>query len=147
MRASRGMAGHSLLELLAATAVSALAIVPALEAMRDGMELSRKVEDHNLVLTLAVGKLEEHLAIAAAEWTEATASGDFAADGYANTYYSVTRSEQTAGGGIPDRLMSVSSTVWVDTNGNASPDSGEIQASFQSKIAKLTTYEDAAGGS
>jgi len=137
--------GHTLLELLVATSVTAIALVPALKLMRTGMEIGRDNEIRSLVTTLCIGKLEEQLNLVAASWTEASESGAISITGYTNIRYEMTRSDETVDGGIPDRLMTVQTTVWHDSNADSTRQSDEIQCTFRSKIASLTTYQSAAG--
>jgi hypothetical protein len=133
------------LELVAATSLLAVAIVPGLRLMRDALELSRQIETQGLLTTLCVSKLEEHLMQAGATWLETTATGTFAAEGYATLRFEVTRSHDPAGGGIADRLMTVSATVWEDENVNGVLDSGEASIVLASKLAKMERYQNAAG--
>jgi len=138
--------GHSLLELLMATSITAVALVPTLSLMRRSMEVARRIERHDLVTTLAVSTLEEQLAQTAAQWSEATDSGTFASQGYSTVRYAAERSMQSAEGGLPDQLMVVTVTVWEDANANATADAREVQASLRSKVAKVATYQAAAAG-
>ena len=139
--------GHTLLELVAASVLLAVALVPALGLIRDSVEVSRQMDTRNLLTTFCVSKLEQHLALTSAAWDTTTVTGTLAAEGYANLRFRVDRSDAALDGGIPDRLMAITVTVWDDADGNAALDSGERSTTFGSKTAKLATYEDEASSS
>jgi len=143
---ARTRGGHTLLELVMAAFVMGLVLVPALVLMRRSMELSRKLDTHNMMTTLAISKLEQHLAASAATFTEQTDSGDFTAEGHPELRFVVDRSADPADGGITDELMAVVVTVWHDEDGDQAQDADEPATSFGSKIAKMATYEDEASG-
>jgi hypothetical protein len=132
--------GQTLLELIAAVTVLAATVTPALVILRNALEQTRRIETLELLTTLCVSKLEEQLAVACAAWSTGTAAGDFSADGYSQVRFSVASSDQAGDGGIPDRLMSVTATVWEDQNGNAALDAGELSVVLASKVAKMEGY-------
>jgi hypothetical protein len=135
---------YSLLEVLAAGTVLTIALVPALEVTRRSLETAREVEAAQHTTTLCISKMEEHLAIVAATFASGTFSGNFSAEGYANIRFSVTRSDTAGNGGIVDRLMVVTVTVWEDANGNSALNTGELSTSLSTKVAKMTVYQDEA---
>ena len=135
--------GQSLLELLLATTLIALALVPALRLLRDAMTVSRDWENHCLISSYCVNLLEQHLAQANSAWTSSVVSGDFAAFGHAAMNYQVVQSETVAAGGIPDALMTITATVWHDENGNNAADSGEPLVTYATKVSKLGAYPGA----
>lgn len=139
---TRPSTGFTLLELLAASALMVVALVPALQLTRRALELGREAETRNMLVTLGVSKLEEHLAQAAASWTTLDESGSMSVPGHSNLKYHVTRSEDPADGGIADKLMAVEVTAWEDSDGDGAADAGEVQVSFRSKVAKLAMYQD-----
>ena len=138
--------GQTLFELIAASTLTAVALVPALKLMGESMVLSREVETHNLLTTLCVSKLEAQLARAAIHWTTGSETGDFATEGIAGVRYETMRSENVAHGGIPDQLMAVQVTVWRDANNDAARGASELQVTMRSKIAKLLQYQNEVGG-
>jgi hypothetical protein len=138
--------GQTLLELVGATTIIALTLVPALRMMRDSMRISRQTEQANLMATLAASKLEEHLLKAAGSWTSATVTGNFSADGYATFKFQVVRSDSAAAGGISGALMSITSTVWEDIDNDNVVDASELRSVFASKLAKNAAYEYEASG-
>jgi hypothetical protein len=137
--------GYSLLEVVLASTICTTALVPALALMRDGMYNAKKIDTRQLILVYGVSKMEEQLAVVAASWTTGTATGNFAADGYASMRYSATCSDAPAAGGLTNRLMNVSVTVYYDENGNSAMDASEQRTTFTTKISKLINYETMAG--
>lgn len=138
--------GHSLLELVAATAIIAIALVPALRLMRDGLRVGREIETANLLATLSASMLEEHLLRTAVSWNPSTITGDFAAQGYPQLRFQVARSDGSAEGGIANVLMSITATVWEDRDGNGNWGAGEPRATFASKLARNVAYQHEASG-
>jgi hypothetical protein len=141
----RRAAAYSLLEVVLASSICTAALVPALAVMRDGMSAAEKIDSQHLMLLFGVSKMEEQLAMVAANWTTGSLNGDFALQGQANIRYSSTTSDSVASGGIVGRLMNVSVTVYYDDNGNDSMDAAEIRSTFTTKVSKLATYESIAG--
>jgi hypothetical protein len=129
------------LELVAATTVIAMALVPALRIMRDTVRIGQETEMANLLATFSASKMEEHLVLTAVSWSTTTAAGNFGTEGF-----QVIRSDATAAGGIPGSLMSVTSTVWEDENSNDQWDQGEPRVVFGSKLARSVAYEEVASG-
>lgn len=139
--------GQSLLEVVAASTIIALTLVPALRMMRDGLEISRGVEEADLMATLCVDKLEEHMNKVAGSWDTSTASGDYAAlENRSYLKFQVTKSDAVTDGGIVNRLMSVVAVVWNDANGNGSPESNEKKVTFATKVSKSVSYNYEAQG-
>ncbi len=132
--------GYSLLEVALAVALVGGTLAPALALVRDGLELSRVTDRHQLIANFAVAKLEEELGKVATTWTAAQTTGSFAAEGFASLRYVASRSDSPAAGGITGRLMAVQVAVFDDTNGNAAQDAGERCTIFRTKVAKLATY-------
>ncbi len=141
-RSHKPRRGFSLLELVAAAALIAGTLVPALAVIRDAMAESRSLHRRGLLANYAVSILEERAAIAAIDWTNATVTGDFASDGHPNLRYIATASDLSANGGLVGQLMHVGVTVYDDTNSNSTPDSQELQETYRTKVAKLNTYEN-----
>jgi len=144
MHRRRAINAYSLLEVVMASAICATALVPALAFMRDGMTLGTTIDTKHMLLTYAVSKMEEQLAVVGATWAEGTIGGDFAADGHANIRYSVTQSDAPASGGIDSRLMTISVTTYSDDDGDATMDAAEARIIVTTKVSKLATYESKA---
>ncbi|MEQ8211070.1 MAG: prepilin-type N-terminal cleavage/methylation domain-containing protein [Lacipirellulaceae bacterium] len=134
--------GFSLVEMIAATALVAGTLVPALAVMREAMSLSRETHLRSLLANFAVMKLEECSSVAMRNWTNATDDGDLSAYGYSNLSFTMVRSDDPADGGMVGQLMSISVTVFDDLDGDLIPDTGETQVQFRTKISKLLTYEN-----
>jgi type II secretory pathway pseudopilin PulG len=132
----------SLVEMIAATALVAGTLAPALAVMRDAMAVSRESARRNLLANYAVQVLEHNSGGTMQSWTTGTATGNFASDGHSAIRYVLTRSDDPADGGIDERLMHVLVTVFDDVNGNASRDANEIAVRFRTKVAKLLTYQN-----
>lgn len=141
----KAASGYSLLELMLATALVAGTLTPALALLRDGMDLSRSTDQQMLLTNYAIQKLEERMAVVAADWTANTIVGDLSSDGHDTIRYVVTSSDEVADGGIVDSLMNIEITTYVDTDGDDSHDSGELSCVFRTKIANLNTYVEEAG--
>lgn len=141
---NRHLPGMTLLELMLATALTALALVPTLNLIRKGIKISSELETRQLTTTYCVSKLEEQLCLAAVNWNSTTSTGNFLSDGYSSLRYQVVTSDAAVDGGITDQLMSVTVVVWEDTDGDSTLDSDELQTSMRSKIAKMTTYQNEA---
>jgi hypothetical protein len=144
MSTRRKNVAYSLLEVVLASTICSAALVPALTLLRDGMTLANTIDKRQLLLIYGVSKMEEQMAIAAATWSEGSASGDFAVDGHANLRFSASRSDDLASGGIVDRLMSISVTTYSDDDGDDALDASEASTTLTTKIAKLVTYESKA---
>jgi hypothetical protein len=141
----RARKAYSLLEVVLASGICATALVPALALLRDGVTLADRVDARHLLLLCGVSKMEEHLAIVAADWTEGTFTGNFAADGHASVRYIVTQSDEAASGGIVDRLMNVEVTTYRDDDGDAALDADELRNVVRTKIGRFTSYANKAG--
>ena len=139
--------GQTLLELVAATTILTIALVPALRMMRDAIRVGRQTETSNLMTTFCTSKLEEQLMRTAAVWNPSTVSGDFSAEGYANLRYQVIMSDALADGGIANQLMAIASTVWNDLNADGDWDAGEPRVVLASKQARNVSYQQEASGS
>jgi hypothetical protein len=142
----RAPKAYSLLEVVLASGICATAMVPALALLRDGVTLADRVDARHLLLLYGVSKMEEHIAIVAAGWTEGTFTGNFAAEGHASVRYIVDRSDEAASGGIVDRLMNVEATTYRDDDGDAALDADEMRNVMRTKIGRFTSYENKAGG-
>lgn len=135
-------AAYTLLEVVIATFLMALAIIPAMNFMTTAIQTSSELETWNQLNLLATGKLEEQLAKAAATFTQGTDSGTFSDPGLSGMRYVATRSTASGDGGIDNRLMVLTVTVWNDENGNGGLDSGEPQVTYGTKLASMKYYQD-----
>lgn len=135
---------QTLLELVAATTILAITLVPALRIMRDSLTVSREIELANQMSSFCVSRLEEQMASTSGTWSVSTLTGDYTTAGYPTLNYSVTRSDTGTDGGIPGALMVITCTVWNDENGNNSLDAGEPQVVYSTKIGNFASYADSA---
>lgn len=131
--------GQTLLELVAATTIIAVALVPALRIMRDTMRIGRESETANLLATFAASKLEEHLVRTAGTW-DTTTDADLIPGYEARLLrYSVTKVDETG-------LMRLTSRAWEDTDNDTTWDAGEMQVNFSTKVARNVAYQQEASG-
>jgi hypothetical protein len=127
--------------MIAATALTAATLAPALAVVRDAMAVSREGVKRNLLANYAVKVLEEQSALVMQNWTSATSSGNFAADGNGTLKWIAVKSDAPANGGLTNRLMHIQVTTYEDVNGNSAADSTELKINFRTKVAKLLSYE------
>lgn len=132
------------MELVAATTILAITLVPALRIMRDSLSVSQEIEKANQMSSFCVSRLEEQMATTSGSWAETRLTGDYAAQGYPTLHYEVFRSDERSDGGIPGALMVIRTTVWDDENDNNSLDAGEPNVSYRTKIGNFASYADAA---
>ena len=137
-RGVRRRSGQSLLELIAATTIVAITLVPALKLMRDSIRIGRQTETANILATFSMSKLEEHLARTAANWNTTTDSG--AIPNYNGLRFQVTKVDEGFGSG----LMRITSVAYEDANGSGTWDNGERNSVFVCKVAKNVAYEQEA---
>ncbi|NQU20724.1 MAG: hypothetical protein HQ567_05525 [Candidatus Nealsonbacteria bacterium] len=129
-----------------ASTLMAVALVPGLRLMRNGLRVGRELENRELLTTFCTSKLEEHLALVSAVWQTGNYGGDFSAEGYPDLRFAVTRSDSGAAGGIGDQLMAVVATAWNDLDGDGSLDNNEPAVVLGCKVAKLASYQSEVGG-
>lgn len=139
-------AGYTLLEVVAASALTGTVLVASLRLLREAVDMSDRVDRQNLLETLCVSKLEETINTTAATFTAADVTGSFASQGFSTYRYRVITTDAPAGGGIANRLMAATCTVWFDANADAALSSGENSVVLATKVAKLALYTAEAGG-
>jgi hypothetical protein len=137
--------GNTLIELVAASTVLAVALVPALRIMRDAVSVGDDLEYASAMSTLCVGQLEQTLAKTAAAWNTTAESGSYASLGYSRLRYTVSKSDAPADGGLTNQLIAITVTVWDDADSDTVLDSTEKKVQFSSKIAKIAAYEGLGG--
>lgn len=141
--------GTTLLELVAASTVIAIALVPALRIMRDSLRVSRQLEVREAMATIAMSVLEQESARVSGQWTMQTIThrDPGRSSGYPSVIAVSTSSDSLAKGGIPGSLAVVNVTAFEDTNRTGSLDKNEPSITFATKIAGLTSYRFEAQGS
>lgn len=132
---------YSLLELVMATALIGGTLVPAMELVRDGMDLSVECDRYQLLASYAASEVERRLAAVAHNWSSGTTSGDFAADGLADVRYTTVCSDAAIDGGVTDLLMSISATAYYDADGDDSLDADELSCTYATKLGRFASYE------
>jgi len=134
--------GNTLLELVAAGAVIAIGLVPALRLLRDTLAIGEEIEAADAMTTLCASRLEETLAKTCTTWNTSSESGNYASIGYPLLKYTVIKSDAAVDGGIPSQLVAVTVTVWDDVDSDGTLDSTEKKVQFASKLAKVASYND-----
>jgi hypothetical protein len=129
--------------MIAATALVAATLAPALAVLRDAMAASRQGARRGLVANYGSQILESQAALAMQSWSPGTSTGNFAADGYPTIKYIAVRSDAPANGGLTNRLMHIRVTVYDDADNDSSADAGELCTSIRTKVARLTSYVNA----
>jgi hypothetical protein len=130
-----------MLELVAATIVISVALVPALKYSRSSIEDLERIERGEQCHLLCVSKLEEVMAQASNVWSLAAQSGDFTTLGWSQFRYQVSFSDLPSDGGISDSLMVIRVRVWFDENRNGTLDAAESNSRLDTKLAKLLTLQ------
>lgn len=129
--------------MIAATALTAGTLAPALAVMRDAMAASREGVQRRLIANYAASALEGQAALVMQNWATGAVTGNFAADGYATLKYSAVKSDAPANGGLTNRLMSIRVTAFQDADGDSVADAGELQITVRTKVARLASYANA----
>ena len=130
-----------MLELIVATTIISIALVPALKLTRSSVLNIEVLERSELTVSLATSKLEEELARTAANWDLSARSGNFAAIGRPELLFQSKKSDMIDDGGVPGSLAVIDVIVWHDVNGSGGFDSNEPQTRLMTKIAKVVSYE------
>lgn len=122
--------GLTLMEVLVASALLGIALVPAFNMVTRGMVLARDVEVRSCAVFLAECEMETALAAAGQDFSTSLAkqSADLG-DGYRATV-----TEATSG-----LKKTVSVQVGFDADSNGTLSSGEVLATFATVVADTTT--------
>ena len=123
-------------EVIAATAVLAICIVPATKYLVDSMTLRRELERERALVILAIQTIEEQMAVINGGFTTAQVTGTFASQGLPEIAYEIVRTDESTDGGIPDLLMGIAVSVWYDENRNLQHDSNEALVELHTKMAR-----------
>ncbi|WP_182865732.1 hypothetical protein [Stieleria mannarensis] len=132
--------GQTMLELIAATIVISIALVPALKLTRTRIANTEALERAETRLALCTGKLEEELAYTAARWELNSHRGNFSSLGQPDVCFQVSKSDALAAGGRPGSLAAIDVLVWHDDDADDSLDAEEQRVHLATKIAKLESY-------
>ncbi len=141
-RHTRERKAFSLLEMVMAATLVVGTLVPTMTVMRDAMAKSRDLNRRNLLSNYAVSVLENQASVAIKNWTNTTATGNFAADGHPNIRYSAFRSDTGVNGGISNQLMHIQVTVFDDFNNDTLVSANELNVIYRTKVARLQSYDN-----
>ncbi len=136
MSLQRVRRGFTLVEVIAATAILAICIVPATKYLADSMTLRRELERERTLVILAIQTIEEQMAVINAGFTTAQQTGTFASQGFPEIAYEIVRTDQATDGGIPGLLMTIAVSIWSDDNGNLLLDSDEAVVELHTTMAR-----------
>lgn len=128
--------GTSLLEVVSASILIGVIMVPSLDLLRQTQDANEQLEINHAMTTLGVSTLEEQLAAASRDFRAATINGDFRRHRLADVKFRARRSESLADGGMPGRLISVVVTIWHDRDDDGRRDADEPGFTFASKVVR-----------
>jgi prepilin-type N-terminal cleavage/methylation domain-containing protein len=138
--------GYTLIELVAASALTGTVLVAAMSLLRQAVDLSDRIDRQNLIETLCVSKLEESINTVAVGFATSDTSGNFSSQGFSSYRYRVICTDAPASGGITSKLMAVTCLVYYDENGDSALTTGEQSVTLATKVAKMALYVTEAGG-
>jgi type II secretory pathway pseudopilin PulG len=138
--ALRRRSAQTMLELIAATTIIAIALVPALKATRSSLMNLEHLERNEQLVALCTSMLEREMAATAASWDLSARSG-VAPASIPDVRFLVNKSDEASAGGIPGELAVVDVIVWHDTDRGGDLDSDEPRSRLSTKLAKVTSYE------
>ena len=136
----RPATGQTLLELLAATTIISIALLPALRLTRQSSMEMERLELAEMRVAFCTSKLEEAMAQTAATWDLTDQSGNFSNVGHDDLWFSIEKSDNTVDGGVPGRLATIQVTVWHDTDGGGDLDADEPRNQLATKLARIISY-------
>ena len=131
-------AAFSLLEVAVGLVVCAMILVPTMTIMNDALRGEQTQQYRNELISLASGKQQEYAHLARADFRGQHQSGTFTAEGYPQMRFEVTSSDATSDGGIPNRLLAISTNAWFDANSNGVHDSGEPATQLWTAVARAS---------
>jgi len=127
--------GSALLDIIAASIVTALVLVPSLNIMRRSMNVNNRIVIRQEMATACSSLLEQQMADAALTFRALKIEGRTSVN-TETLGYRVIRSDHSDYGGIPKQLMGISVTVWHDANKNRRIDTQESRYELYSKVAR-----------
>ncbi len=136
----RSRVGQTMLELIAATTIISIALVPALSLMRGSLLNLEHLERNEQLVTLCTSMLETELALTEGSWDLSNKQGVIGGR-FPDLLYRVSKSDAPSEGGIPGELATIEVVVWYDADGGSDLDSGEPRARLSTKLAKVISYE------
>jgi len=136
MSSQRKRRCFTFLEVLAATAVLAICLIPATQYMAKSMSLRRRLEQDKIMVMLAVQTIEHHMAAINWSFSNTQETGTFASQGQTDLAYEVVSTDSAIEGGIPGHLMAISVSVWFDENSNLVHDANEAIVELNTAMAR-----------
>ncbi|MCD0461726.1 hypothetical protein [Roseiconus lacunae] len=137
-------AGQTMLELIAATTIISVAIVPALRLIRQRIEVSSDLRHYEWLHCRCVAKVEQAMARTSASWLMTTQQGVLGNVDRTPFRYALVTSDQPSAGGVPGKLAVIDVLAYRDQNRNGTFDSNEIKVRLATKVAKTLTYQEIA---
>lgn len=122
-------------ELVAAIFILGICIVPATQYLTASLTLRRGFERDRILTTLAIQTIETEMARVYGAFEIGTETGTFAASGFPDFAYQITRTDASAQGGIPGLLATISVQVWSDDDNDSVLDASEADVAFYTKVA------------
>ena len=126
--------GSSLVDVIAATVLTASVLVPTTRVLRDSISTGHRLHMQQQLLISCQNVLEAEMQ-AVSQGGRLRKSGGRLNTDSGRLHYEVISTDQPAAGGLPGQLIAVSALVWEDGNRNKRRDSGEPHVSLFSKIA------------
>ncbi len=126
--------GSALLDVIAASILTALVLVPSINIMRRSMDISNRLLVRQEMATQCSSLLEQQMADASVTFQPLKLEGSKPVD-TETLGYRIVRSDQKEFGGIPKQLMGISVTVWHDKNRNRRIDQQESRCELYTKVA------------
>jgi len=118
----------TLIEVLAAIILIAVALTPLMYILAQSLRLSVKEERLTKVIFLGTRKIEEAAADVSYNFTSSVSQGPEEFSDYSGYKYTVSDDED------PD-IKSISTTVWYDENDDNSVDSNEESLTLDTKVS------------
>lgn len=136
MTSQRKQRSFTFVELIAATAILAICIVPATKFLADSLTMRRELEQQRTMVILAIQMIEEQMAVINGAFTTTDEKATFASQGLPTLAYRVRRRDESNKGGIPGLLMAIEVEVWEDTDGDLHRDPDEPRLKLHTKMAR-----------
>ena len=126
--------GSALLDIIAASIVTALILVPSINIMRRSMNVNHRILMRQEMATACSSLMEQQMADAALTFRSLKLEGKTSVDSEM-LGYRILRSDHPDYGGVAKQLMGISVTVWHDANKNRRMDKQESRYELYTKVA------------
>ena len=123
--------GSAIIDVIAASILTAMVLVPSTEVMRRSLKLDRRLLLRQDIVTRCRDLIEQEISMSTSS-SQGVATYDI--DG-ASICHTANRSDALADGGIPGQLAAVVVTVWHDANENRRLEPTESSYSLATKVA------------